>query len=203
MIDIFTVIGSDIVLTVEILSLKPFRELIERDNSKNKIYSRQEMLYIYHFASYKSLGVKKGMADFKLKEHAIDNSGLPLDYQPDALVMEAIKVYKDIQYTALDEQYVLLQTVSNTRNKALETIKNKLALLVLTIDEDKSLAAFMNYDKMFSEYIIQLQKDTKLLADINKQLQEAQQIDKKAYGATEYQPSMDSDDDLSKFEKED
>lgn len=202
MIDIFELENNKIRITSEILMLKTFKELYKR---KTISEVEKEFLYIYHFASYRSIGIRKGYTDDDLHRFAVTNSGLPDNYFPDTLVMTAIKEYKESNYTATDEQYMILQKTMRLRNKALSSITLELDLLSDKVLKDKEARKeFFNLDSLITEYIAQLQKDNKILRELEKALLE--DIDKhsgKQFGKLIYSDSLEKEDELVNYEKED
>lgn len=84
-------------VTVECLMIPPFKEIWERDKSKDKAVAYGELQYIYFSSDYKSmyLNLDKPYRDQKLKEDFIKDS----KWCPDKLVLKAIETYKEFQNT--------------------------------------------------------------------------------------------------------
>lgn len=199
--DIFELENNKIRITSEILMLKTFRHLYKR---KEVPEVEKEFLYIYHFASYRSIGVKKGYIDEELHNFAVTNSGLPDKYFPDKEVVAAIKEYKENIYTAMDEQYAILQRTMRLRNKALKAIALELEVLSDKVSTDKeSRKEFFTLDGIISDYVTQIQKDNKLLKEVEKALLEDINTGGKQFGKLEYTDSLEKEDEFINYERED
>lgn len=199
--DIFELENNKIRITSEILMLKTFRHLYKR---KEVPEVEKEFLYIYHFASYRSIGVKKGYIDEELHNFAVTNSGLPDKYFPDKEIVAAIKEYKENIYTAIDEQYAILQRTMRLRNKALKAIALELEVLSDKVSTDKeSRKEFFTLDSIISDYVTQIQKDNKLLKEVEKALLEDVNTGGKQFGKLEYTDSLEKEDEFINYERED
>lgn len=199
--DIFELENNKIRITSEILMLKTFRHLYKR---KEIHEVEKEFLYIYHFASYRSIGVKKGYIDEELHNFAVTNSGLPDKYFPDKEIVAAIKEYKENIYTAMDEQYAILQRTMRLRNKALKAIALELEVLSDKVSTDKeSRKEFFTLDGIISDYVTQIQKDNKLLKEVEKALLEDVNTGGKQFGKLEYTDSLEKEDEFINYERED
>lgn len=199
--DIFELENNKIRITSEILMLKTFRHLYKR---KEVPEVEKEFLYIYHFASYRSIGVKKGYIDEELHNFAVTNSGLPDKYFPDKEIVAAIKEYKENIYTAMDEQYAILQRTMRLRNKALKAIALELEVLSDKVSTDKeSRKEFFTLDSIISDYVTQIQKDNKLLKEVEKALLEDVNTGGKQFGKLEYTDSLEKEDEFINYERED
>lgn len=199
--DIFELENNKIRITSEILMLKTFRHLYKR---KEIHEVEKEFLYIYHFASYRSIGVKKGYIDEELHNFAVTNSGLPDKYFPDKEIVAAIKEYKENIYTAMDEQYAILQRTMRLRNKALKAIALELEVLSDKVSTDKeSRKEFFTLDSIISDYVTQIQKDNKLLKEVEKALLEDVNTGGKQFGKLEYTDSLEKEDEFINYERED
>lgn len=199
--DIFELENNKIRITSEILMLKTFRHLYKR---KEIHEVEKEFLYIYHFASYRSIGVKKGYIDEELHNFAVTNSGLPDKYFPDKEIVAAIKEYKENIYTAMDEQYAILQRTMRLRNKALKAIALELEVLSDKVSTNKeSRQEFFTLDGIISNYVTQIQKDNKLLKEVEKALLEDVNTGGKQFGKLEYTDSLEKEDEFINYERED
>lgn len=199
--DIFELENNKIRITSEILMLKTFRHLYKRKETHEV---EKEFLYIYHFASYRSIGVKKGYIDEELHNFAVTNSGLPDKYFPDKEIVAAIKEYKENIYTAMDEQYAILQRTMRLRNKALKAIALELEVLSDKVSTDKeSRKEFFTLDSIISDYVTQIQKDNKLLKEVEKALLEDVNTGGKQFGKLEYTDSLEKEDEFINYERED
>lgn len=83
-------------ISEEAYLLKPFKLLWNRDRSKNKEKVLLEMGYIYFMADPRS--DFQGISDEEQRSKAIIlGEGLPEDWKPDRLVMEAMEYYKSFK----------------------------------------------------------------------------------------------------------
>ena len=168
-----------------------------------KEQANKELLYIYHTCSYRSIAVRKGYTNESLHEFAVTNSGLDDKYFPDSLVIKASKEYTNLMYSALHEQHYILQKTMRLRNKALNQLSLQLEVLVMSISGDtKELETYLALDKYVSEYIKQLQNDSVILKNIEKQLIEEPDTKTTQYGKLQYSDSLEKEDDLVNYERE-
>lgn len=81
--------------TLEQLIDKDVRILFTRDKTKDKERYFQECIVIYYLADPNSPPRQKGYSDKECIRDAIENAGLPADYQPDLTVLKIAKKYSD------------------------------------------------------------------------------------------------------------
>lgn len=85
--------GYKITISEEAFALKPFRALWNRDRSKSKERALLEMGYIYFMADPRS--DYQYLTDEEARSKSIkEGEGLPEDWKPDKLVLEAMEFYK-------------------------------------------------------------------------------------------------------------
>lgn len=76
----------------EILLVKPFRRLYNQDRSKNKEQFMQQMSYVFFMTDPRSTYAY--MVDEEEREKAIiEQEGLPEDFHPSPLLVEAMTIY--------------------------------------------------------------------------------------------------------------
>lgn len=97
-INIHNLLTFDIYGNVEPVSLeqildKDIFELYQRDLGKDKEKFKKEAGVIYYLGDPNSPPRQNGLTDKEALEAAIDNFNLPMDYQPDPLVMKIIGRY--------------------------------------------------------------------------------------------------------------
>ncbi len=78
----------------EVLTLKEFAELHDRDKAKNKSNAFNEFAYIYHMCDIKSDFLIINDEETRSYEVKI-RVGLPEDWQPDSKVLAAMDLYKE------------------------------------------------------------------------------------------------------------
>lgn len=204
MYDIFNVHGGRLVVTPEILTIKPFRDIYERDGLPNKSNATKELLYVYHCSSYKSEGVKKGLEGETLHNWAMRNAALNNNFVIDATIRNAIKEYKYHQNSPIDEQLIILNKITVIRNEALDLLSKRLKnQLVSLATDDKEFEAFFILSEKVSSFTSKVDKDFAIIQKLQNEL--TLEVDKSplVYGQHKYHDSFDSDNELSNFEKED
>lgn len=203
MFDIFNVQNGRLTITPEILTIKPFRDIYERDPLPNKSNAIKELLYVYHCSSYKSGGVKKGLENSTLHNWAVTNSEVGNNFKVDDLIRSAIKEYKYHQNSPIDEQLIILSKITNTRNEALDLLAKRLrSSLTMLNTDDKEFETFFNLSEKVSSFTSKIDKDFAIIQKLQNEL--TLEIDKSplVYGKHEYKESMDNDDSLSNYEND-
>ena len=153
--------GYKIVIEPEILTLKPFKKIWERDKSANKNKAISEIAFIYFMADPRS--DYQYLTDEKERKEAIkEGEGLSNKWEPDKVVLEALEFYNSFKPTsallledtrfAVDKLRKLLREIDlekidskgkpiYTLNSITATIK-QIPMLVKDLDEaEKALAS--------------------------------------------------------------
>lgn len=82
----------EVKIAPEILLVKPFRKLYNQDRSKNKEQFMQQMSYVFFMVDPRSTYAY--MIDEEEREKAIiEQEGLPKDFHPSPLLVEAMTIY--------------------------------------------------------------------------------------------------------------
>jgi len=110
--------GYNMTISEEAFALKPFKDLWKRDKSKNKERALQELAYIYFMEDTRSdyqiyIDREERSEQIKLGE------GLPEDWKPDKLVLEAEQFYAGFK----SESALLLEDIRAAITKLREYIK--------------------------------------------------------------------------------
>lgn len=84
--------------------LKPFKVILDRDDSKEKEIAHAEMLYIWFFSDIKSDYLFLPEKD-REKEIIKNIDGLPKKWKPDKAIKDAIKYYKQMSETTIQRLY--------------------------------------------------------------------------------------------------
>lgn len=110
--------GYNMTISEEAFALKPFKDLWKRDKSKNKEKALQELAYIYFMEDTRSdyqiyIDREERSEQIKLGE------GLPEDWKPDKLVLEAEQFYAGFK----SESALLLEDIRVAITKLREYIK--------------------------------------------------------------------------------
>ena len=91
--------GYKITISEEALLLKPFKEIWQRDKSKNKDKALQELGYIYFMSDPRS--DYQYLVDEEERSKSIkEGEGIPNDWNPDRVVLDAITFYKSFKPTS-------------------------------------------------------------------------------------------------------
>lgn len=96
MLKLFRYEGYKIVISEEAFSLKPFRQIWQRDKTVNKDKAIMELGFIYFFCDPRS--DYQYLVDDKERMEAIkEGEGLPPKWEPDKVVTEAMNFYKSFK----------------------------------------------------------------------------------------------------------
>ena len=99
MIKLFKYEGYKLNISEEALLLKPFKEIWQRDKSKNKDKALQELGYIYFMSDPRS--DYQYLVDEEERSKAIkEGEGIDSKWKPDKLVLDAITFYKSFKPTS-------------------------------------------------------------------------------------------------------
>lgn len=99
MLKLFKYEGYKIVISEEAFALKPFRQIWMRDRSINKDKATMELGFIYFFCDPRS--DYQYLTDEDERKEAIkEGEGLPLKWEPDKIVQEAMTFYNSFKPTS-------------------------------------------------------------------------------------------------------
>lgn len=99
MIKLFKYEGYKLNISEEALLLKPFKEIWQRDKSKNKDKALQELGYVYFISDPRS--DYQYLVDEEERSKAIkEGEGIDSKWKPDKLVLDAIAFYKSFKPTS-------------------------------------------------------------------------------------------------------
>ena len=100
-------ITSDYTLSINpmLYTIKAFKDIIDRDKSKNKTKALAEIAFVYFYTDIKSDYMYLIDSDKRIQEIKNDSIGLSKDWTPDAVVMQAVQVYKERSTTLLGTLY--------------------------------------------------------------------------------------------------
>ena len=128
MIKLFKYEGYKLNISEEALLLKPFKEIWQRDKSKNKDKALQELGYVYFISDPRS--DYQYLVDEEERSKAIkEGEGIDSKWEPDKVVLDAITFYKSFKPTSA----LLLE---DTRF-AVEKLRKALRDIDLTETDDK------------------------------------------------------------------
>ena len=99
MIKLFKYEGYKLNISEEALLLKPFKEIWQRDKSKNKDKALQELGYVYFISDPRS--DYQYLVDEEERSKAIkEGEGIDSKWKPDKVVLDAIAFYKSFKPTS-------------------------------------------------------------------------------------------------------
>ena len=99
MIKLFKYEGYKLNISEEALLLKPFKEIWQRDKSKNKDKALQELGYVYFISDPRS--DYQYLVDEEERSKAIkEGEGIASKWKPDKVVLDAITFYKSFKPTS-------------------------------------------------------------------------------------------------------
>ena len=132
--------GYEVKVSPEALLLKPLKKIWERDKSRSKEKAMMEFGFLYFFCDPRS-DYQYIVDDDDRQEAVKVGEGLPKDWKPDALLKEAITLYRSFDTPAA----ALLRVASEAVNKVQKTLKE------LEPEDTKSLKDYLAALKMIPE----------------------------------------------------
>lgn len=115
----------------EIMLVKPFRKLYNQDRSKNKEVFMQQMSYVFFMVDPRSTYAY--MVDEEEREKAIiEQEGLPADFHPSSLLVEAMTIYAKHTETSSSR---LLNSVRTAIDALAEEMNHSKELLMERTDK--------------------------------------------------------------------
>jgi hypothetical protein len=135
---IFKVVEGELVIAREnIIGMYPFCDILARDKSEGKKRAYQEFMYIYLMydinSEFEGLPVKERLIK------SIKACSLEMDYEPDALVLQARNSYEEI-YAILNPQvkmYLTLRRGLKSGEKVISNVIEKIEELIEQYDVRK------------------------------------------------------------------
>lgn len=132
---IFTLKEGKVQIEPQNLTIPEFREIYERDKSKDKTMAFNELCYVYHMADYKS--VYHNYEDWEKQAKILADYFKGSYWKPDDLVEKAIDRYRSLQETpsmrlakagkkAINKVIKYLEDVDLTERDAKGAIVNKI-----------------------------------------------------------------------------
>ncbi len=129
------------IIIPEVLLIKEFKDLLDRDISRDKSNSLQEFTYIYYYCDYNSNYA--GLPDDERTIEARKDAGFPNGWTPDELIIKAIIKYRE----RIDSDIILLL-------RSAKIALHKLRIFFETVDftllNDKGIPIYNPKDIMSS-----------------------------------------------------
>nr|DAQ71266.1 MAG TPA: hypothetical protein [Crassvirales sp.] len=91
--------GYKVVISEEAFALKVFRQIWNRDRSVNKDKAIMELGYVYFMADARS-DYQYIVDEDERSKAIIEGEGLPSNWKPDKMIIEAIKFYEGMKSTS-------------------------------------------------------------------------------------------------------
>lgn len=108
--------GYKVVISEEAFALKVFRQIWNRDRSVNKDKAIMELGYIYFISDPRS-DYQYIVDEEERSKAIIEGEGLPSNWKPDKVVIEAINFYKSLKSTSallLEDTRAVIDNVRKT-----------------------------------------------------------------------------------------
>ena len=96
--NLFDLKARVVVISPEALLIPEFKDLWDRDKSKDKLKAHREISYVYFIADYKS-PYRSSLTEDKLHGVVAKDFMKDAKYKPDSNVLAAIEKYKELQKT--------------------------------------------------------------------------------------------------------
>lgn len=153
--------GYEVKVAPEALALKQFKKLWTRDKSKTKEKAMTEFAFIYFYCDIRS-DYQYIIDDEDRMKAVKEGIGLPKEWVPDAVISEAVKVYKTFESPSA----VLLKAAL----EGVDKIQKRLRSLNLDATDDKgkpvvSLRDYMAVLKMVPEVATMLKDAEKAISE--------------------------------------
>lgn len=116
---IFTLKDGRVQVDPESLTIPEFREIYERDESKDKEVAFSELCYVYHMTDYKS--IYNNYNDTEKTTKILNDYFKTSKWSPDQVVIEAVCKYRDLQETPTMK---LLKAARRAINKLIDHYNN-------------------------------------------------------------------------------
>lgn len=175
---------------------KKVQELYLRDKDPKKTKYKQEAGFIYYIADLKSPCNQQGLNYIEARQKAIDNFGLPNNYEPDNLVLSIIDVYKN-NIKASGKAVLALTRSFHNITLAADKINELLTISLnasITLEEINTITnAMETLDKQISR----LPALSKALNDAYEKFIQDEEIEE-ARGGVKITKSMNADDYINK-----
>ena len=108
--------GYKVVISEEAFALKVFRQIWNRDRSVNKDKASMELGYIYFISDPRS-DYQYIVDEEERSKAIIEGEGLPSNWKPDKVIVEAINFYKSLKSTSallLEDTRAVIDNVRKT-----------------------------------------------------------------------------------------
>ena len=146
--------GYEVKVAPEALTLKPFKKLWNRDKSKTKEQAMTELSFLYFYCDPRS-DYQYIIDDEDRMDAVKAGEGFAKDWEPDALMKEAIAFYSSFDTPAA----ILLRAASEAVDKVQKTFKT------LTPEDTKSLKEYLTTLKLIPEVATMLRDAEKTLKE--------------------------------------
>jgi hypothetical protein len=133
--------GMSLAIRPETLTIKVFRDIYDRDKSKNKDNAIKDFSYIYHTCDYNS-PYSNYIEEEKI-EKVIDEV-ITGKYKADKLVLEACERYKELLETPASK---MLNVIKDKVNESIVFLSN------LEIESDKDVKLMQTMTKDFTTFM--------------------------------------------------
>ena len=91
--------GFKVTISPEALALAPFKKIWNRDRSVNKDRAISEISYVYFISDPRS-DYQYIVDEDERSKAIIEGEGLPSNWKPDKMIIEAIKFYEGMKSTS-------------------------------------------------------------------------------------------------------
>ncbi len=116
---LFQFVNFQVKISEEALSIKAFRDIWNRDKSKEKLKAQQELGFVYFFCDPRSDYMFLIDEDTRMQT-IIEQEGMPKNWKPDELIEKAMEVYKYLTTTSAS---LLLQDTRDLIDKVRKQLK--------------------------------------------------------------------------------
>lgn len=132
--------GLSLSVKPETLTINVFKELWDRDKSKNKENAINDFSYIYHSCDFNS--PYSSYIENEREKRVIDEVIGDKKYKPDNKVFEGCKIYKELIKTPITRMFITTQKKVNEMVEFVDTLEINEDNLKIMQDTVKNFTAF-------------------------------------------------------------
>jgi hypothetical protein len=150
----------------EAFTIKAFADLINRDKSRDKGRAIKELAFVFHMCDFSS-PFSSYLDQETKKRDIVKKIGLPNDWEPDGLVNEAIRVYRELEETTtsryyesakialskIDAYFRTFEITPDTSAAEVQKVESMIKSSVETVKSLRSLEEIVKQDKERNERI--------------------------------------------------
>lgn len=162
-----------------------------------KLYAFKEFTYIYHRCDFAAYPSQHGLTPSEAHKYAVENSGLPSDYEPDEVVTAFMKQYEREHLSQAKHSIKTLNRIFSMGDRLVEKIEYNLnQTLTLPTLTREQISELLAYQKQLLEISTTVPQQVKKLREAMNALEEEEKIQQIIRGGEIMSDSMNPDNDI-------